>query len=130
MAPKPLTQKEQEVVQKQLDNAYWNKYIVPIDRTVHDHIDSYDTSQNDAKLNFNSYMQKFLSLNRDLRTDQEGITELMDNVPSVFSIPEKGGQLYFYFNVNQDFNSKGTIKIFFESRQSVRVFVSDSMKKP
>ena len=75
-------------------------------------------------------MRNFLTLNRDLRTDENGITTLLDNVPSNFALPEKGTECYYSFTVNFDLNTKGTVKIFFESKKPVRVFVSDTRKKP
>lgn len=84
----------------------------------------------DCKIGFNAYMQKFLTLNRELRTSNNGITELLDNVPSVFALPEKNNEGYYEFTVHKDLNTRGTIKILFESKKPVRVFVSDSVKKP
>ena len=75
-------------------------------------------------------MHNFLTLNRELRTDSNGITELLDNVPSVFALPKASTECYFSFTVNFDLNAKGTIKIFFESKKKVRVFISDQFKKP
>ena len=75
-------------------------------------------------------MHNFLTLNRELRTDSEGITTLLDNVPCLFSLPEAKTESYYQFTVNFDLNTKGTLRIFFESKKPVRVFVSDSIKKP
>lgn len=94
------------------------------------HIASYANSQDDAKYVFNSYMHNFLELNRDLRTDANGITTLLDNVPCVFALPEAKTECYYAFNVNFDLNARGTVKVYFECRKPVRVFVSDSIKKP
>lgn len=94
------------------------------------HKNSYNKSQDDAILTFNEYMHKFLTLNRELRTDSNGITELLDNVPSVFALPAAGTECYFSFTVNFDLNQRGTIRVFFESNKSVRVFISDKYKKP
>ena len=94
------------------------------------HIESFRNSQYDCKIGFNAYMQKFLTLNRELRTSNNGITELLDNVPSVFALPEKNNEGYYEFTVHKDLNTRGTIKILFESKKPVRVFVSDSVKKP
>lgn len=91
---------------------------------------SYNASQDDARQTFNEYMHKFLTLNRELRTDSNGITELLDNVPSVFALPEAGTECYFSFTINFDLNPKGVIKVLFDSKKRVRVFISDKYKKP
>lgn len=75
-------------------------------------------------------MQRFLELNRELRTDANGITELLDNVPSVFALPETGTECYFSFMVNFDLNPLGKILILLDSQHSVRAFISDKFKKP
>lgn len=75
-------------------------------------------------------MQTFLMLNRELRTDHNHITHLLDNVSSIFQLPEANSECYFQFDIHFDLNKEGTIKIFYESRKQVRVFISDSIKKP
>lgn len=62
---------------------------------VDNHIQSYRDSQQDCKNVFNSYMQRFMMLNRELRTDQNGVTHLLDNVSSVFALPEAKTEAYF-----------------------------------
>ena len=54
---------------------------------------------------------------------------LLDNVPSVFALPEAKTESYYSFNVNVDLNPEGRIKIFFDCRVPVRVFISDTVKK-
>ena len=130
MAPKELTEEEHELVQSQLDRVYRHDFVVPTDAMLNNHKNSYDKSTDDAILTFNEYMHKFLTLNRDLRTDSNGITELLDNVPSVFALPEANTECYFAFTVNFDLNPRGTIRVFFESKKRVRVFISDKYKKP
>ena len=66
---------------------------------LNNHKNSYDKSTDDAILTFNEYMHKFLTLNRELRTDSNEITELLDNVPSVFALPEANTECYFAFTV-------------------------------
>lgn len=100
------------------------------DNNLSKHIASYDGSIIDAKMVFDKYMGNFLSLNRELRTDANGITSLLDNVPCVFALPEAKTECYYQFNVNFDLNPQGQIKVFFECRKPVRVFISDSIKKP
>lgn len=75
-------------------------------------------------------MHNFLTLNRDLRTDSNGITALLDNVPSVFGLPEPGTECYYSFAANFDLNTSGTIKVLIKSEKRVRVFISCSVKKP
>ena len=74
-------------------------------------------------------MHNFLTLNRDLRTDSNNITGLLDNVPCVFFMPEGGIECYYSFAINSDLNEKGSILIAFEASKPVRVFVSNN-KKP
>ena len=72
-------------------------------------------------------MDKFLSLNTNLRTDANQVTALLDNVPSSFSFERKGDERYFSFSCTDDLNGHGTILISFEG--PVRVFIGNT-KKP
>lgn len=75
-------------------------------------------------------MRNFLALNRDLRTDQYGITALLDNVPSSFHLPDAKDECYYSFNLNYDMNSRGTVRIKFDSTKAIQVYVSDQIRKP
>ena len=75
-------------------------------------------------------MGNFLTLNRDLRTDQYGIITLLDNVPSTFSLEDANDECHYAFPINYDLNPKGTIRIRFQSSKPVQVFVSDWVRKP
>ena len=75
-------------------------------------------------------MQNFLSLNRELRTDHTGVTSLLDNVPSIFALPDAKTECYFQFTINFDLNPKGTVLVNFECQKPVRIFISDNVKKP
>jgi len=94
------------------------------------HIHSKDRTEEDARFTFNEYMLNFLTLNRELRTDSNGITELLDNVPSVFALPEAETECYFSFTINFDLNPLGRIMILLESQSKVRAYISDKYKKP
>ena len=94
------------------------------------HIASFQHSQGEAKKIFNDYTMNFLTLNRELRTDHTGVTSLLDNVPSVFALPEAKTECYFQFTVNFALNPKGTVLINMECRKPVRIFISDNVKKP
>ena len=75
-------------------------------------------------------MHNFLTLNRDLRTDANYVTSLLDNVASVFALPEADNESYYSFSVNTDFNPKGSIYISYESTKPVKIYISDFIKKP
>jgi hypothetical protein len=90
-----------------LDNNYSKYFIVPTDNMLDMHRASYDNSQGRAKHTFGEYMQNFLTLNRDLRTDANNVTSLLDNVPCVFYMPEGGSECYYSFVINDDLNEKG-----------------------
>ena len=130
MAPKAPTAEEAAMVEEQLAHVYANEFVVPTDNMLAKHVASYSNSQEDARYTFNSYMHNFLTLNRDLRTDANGITTLLDNVPSVFALPEAGTECYYSFTVNFDLNAKGTVKVLLKSEDRVRVYISDTVKKP
>lgn len=129
MVPKQTTEEEKQIVQQMLNNNYKNFFVVPTDDKLEMHRASYGNSQGKAKYTFGEYMQNFLTLNRDLRTDSNNVTSLLDNVPCVFYMPEGGAECYYSFTINSDLNEKGSILIHFEASKSVRVFVSDT-KKP
>ena len=97
----------------QLERIYNKHFVVPNNDLIQKHVDSYAVSQEDAKSTFNSYMGNFLTLNRDLRTDQYGIITLLDNVPSTFSLEEANDECHYAFPINYDLNPKGTIRIRF-----------------
>ena len=130
MAPKELTEGEREAVENELAHVYAKEFVVPTDAMLGSHVASYAGSQEDARCTFNSYMHNFLTLNRDLRTDANGITTLLDNVPSVFALPEAGTECYYAFTANFDLNAKGTISILLKSDDRVRAYISDAVKKP
>ena len=69
-------------------------------------------------------------LNRELRTDHNGVTHLLDNVSSIFALPEAKTEAYFQFTCNFDLVKAGSIKVLFECKKPVRVFISDTIKKP
>lgn len=71
--------------------------MVPTDSVLDNHRDSFNGSLDSAKVIFGKYMQYFLTLNTDLRTDASNITSLLDNVPSVFYMPDKGDECYYSF---------------------------------
>ena len=109
---------------------YANEFVVPTDNQLNSHIAGYSASQGDASDCFSNYMHKFLQLNRDLRTDANGITTLLDNVPSVFALPEAGTECYYAFTINFDLNAKGTVRVLFKSESRVHAYISDTVKKP
>lgn len=100
------------------------------DAIIRKYIKSYNVSQIAAKKIFNNYMRNFLTISRDLRTDPEGVTTLLDNVPSVFDMTDESNLSYFCFPVNFDLNVKGTFKLTFDCRKPVRVYISDTIPKP
>ena len=71
-----------------------------------------------------------MALNRDLRTDQYGITSLLDNVPCQFNLADPKDECYYVFPINYDLNARGTIRIRFECAKKIEVYVSDQMRKP
>lgn len=79
------------------------------------HIASHAATFEVAKTSYDAYLNKFTTLNRDLRTDQDGITTLHDNVPCVFALPEDKGEAYFKFTANFDLNTKGTMSVIFQT---------------
>lgn len=104
--------------------------MIPVEATVNKHLASYADTQDDAKYTFNGYMNNFLSLNRNLRTDANGVISLLDNVPSVFALPDAKDECFYSFTVNNDLNPRGTILIYFEASKPVLVYVSTLHKKP
>ena len=71
-----------------------------------------------------------MALNRDLRTDQYGITSLLDNVPCQFHLEDPKDECYYVFPLNYDLNPRGTIRIRFECAKPIEIYISDQMRKP
>ena len=94
------------------------------------HIKSHAATYEVAKDNYDAYLNKFTTLNRDLRTDENGVTTLHDNVPCVFTLPEDKSECYFKFMANFDLNTKGTISVLFQTPGKARAFFSDTIRKP
>ena len=86
--PTQMSDRERRDVKRQLDELCREEFVVHTDDGLRDYIHGYRKSQGDAKNIFNSYMRNFLTLSKDLRTDQDGITTLLDNVPSVFTLTD------------------------------------------
>ena len=69
MEPKQMNEDDRALVNNQLEEIYRREFNVHTDKVLNKHRSSYNQSQEDAKFTFGSYMQNFLTLNRDLRTD-------------------------------------------------------------
>ena len=100
-------------MQEQLDQAYKNVHFCQTQNTLTNHTKSYSDSLFDAKYTFNEYMENFMALNRDLRTDCSGITTILDNVPCSFALPSANAMSFYQFAVNLDLNLKGSMKVYF-----------------
>ena len=76
------------------------------------------------------YENVYLELNKELRTDNENVVHLQDNVPSLFQLTDRYCKIHFAFGVDFDVNPKGTVVVTFEANSPVEVYLSTQVTKP
>lgn len=76
------------------------------------------------------YENVYLELNKELRTDNENVVHLQENVPSLFKLSDRYCKIHFAFCVDFEVNPKGTVSVTFESSSPVEVYLSTEATKP
>lgn len=104
--------------------------MVRKDDTVKKYINSHkETTYVEDKM-LDQYENIYLELNKELRTDNENIIHLQENVPCLFQLADRFHKTHYAFCVDFQSNPKGTVVVTFESSTPVEIYLSNESTKP
>lgn len=124
-----------ESIQMERDKIFGDKWLVRKDGEISRMVRSLDKSQTQAQLFRARFRYNFQKLKKKLRTDQDLITQVDENVPINFQTEYKDDCAYFYLQktvqrVSYQKNYHSTFKVEFDCRAPIQVYISNQNSRP